>query len=74
MMAEKMQQRGKKTNVLAMHLHAAYAFFQMYVLQLGFMDGALGFILCQYHYYYTLTKYVKLYYLNNDDNPIGDEI
>lgn len=63
MMAEKMQQRGKKTNTLAMHLHAAYAFFQMYILKLGFMDGDLGFILCQYHYFYTLTKYTKLEHL-----------
>lgn len=63
LMAEKMQQQGKKTNTLMMHLHAGYAFFQMYVLKLGFMDGTLGFILCQYHYFYTLTKYTKLAHL-----------
>ena len=29
----------------------------------GFLDGKFGFILSLYHYMYTVTKYVKLYYL-----------
>lgn len=60
MVAEKMHENGKKTNGVAMHLHAIFAFIQMYVLKLGFLDGALGYTLCKNHYSYTLTKYKKL--------------
>lgn len=60
LMAEKMQQKGTYTNGVLMHFHAGFAFLQMYLLKLGFLDGWLGFILCQYHYFYTLTKYTKL--------------
>ena len=60
MMAKKMSKQGENINFFSMHLHALFAFFRMYILQLGFLDGKLGFILCQYHYFYTLTKYVRL--------------
>ena len=66
LMAKKMYQRGKTTNMLVMHLHAIFAFIQMYILKLGFLDGMLGFILCQYHYFYTLTKYIKLQKINDE--------
>ncbi|WP_276839182.1 glycosyltransferase family 2 protein [Anaerovibrio lipolyticus] len=65
LMAQKMHEKGKTTNGIAMHLHAIFAFIQMYVLKLGFLDGKMGIILCQYHYFYTLTKYVKLHSLQN---------
>ncbi len=65
LMAEKMNQSGKTTNGLIMHLHAIFAFVQMYILKLGFLDGMLGFVLCQYHYFYTLTKYIKLQKINS---------
>lgn len=73
LMAEKMCQAGKRTNLVAAHLHAIFAFLQMYVIKCGFLDGKLGFILCQYHYFYTLTKYVKLYYLCEGNKDLGDE-
>ncbi len=68
LMAEKMYQNGKTTNSIAMHLHAIFAFIQMYIIKLGFMDGILGLVLCQYHYFYTLTKYVKLQKINDVRN------
>ena len=73
LMAEKMYKRKKKTNIIAMHVHALFAFFQMYIIKRGFLDGKLGFILCQYHYYYTLTKYVKLQFLNKREMELEDE-
>lgn len=66
LMAEKMQQAGKQTGFLGMHLHALVSFIQAYILKLGFLDGKLGFILCQYQYFYTLTKYVKLQRLRQE--------
>ena len=72
LMAEKMHQHGKKTNLMAAHLHAIFAFLQMYIMKRGFLDGKLGFILCEYHYFYTLTKYVKLYYLSQKNKSLGN--
>lgn len=73
LMADKMYQHGKRTNLIIAHLHAVFAFLQMYIMKRGFLDGQLGFILCQYHYFYTLTKYVKLYYLCKRNKELGDE-
>lgn len=38
-----------------------WAFFKVYILNRGFLDGKYGFIFSVYHSWYTLTKYVKLY-------------
>jgi glycosyltransferase involved in cell wall biosynthesis len=66
LMAQKMHEQGKTTNGIAMHLHALFGFIQMYILKLGFLDGMLGFTLCENHYFYTLTKYAKLHNLNRE--------
>ena len=47
-----------------------WAFFKIYILQKGFLDGKIGFILSLYHYMYTVTKYVKLYYLNKSNGRL----
>ncbi len=60
MMAQKLQEQGRHVGLAGGLFHAAYAFFQTYVVKLGFLDGRLGFLLCLYHFFYTLTKYVKL--------------
>jgi len=44
-------------------LRPFWAFIKIYFINLGFLDGRLGWILGVYHYFYTMTKYVKLYYL-----------
>lgn len=64
LMAERMHREGRSTSVVRMQLHAMYAFFQMFIIKKGFLDGYLGFLFCVYHYFYTLTKYVKLAKLN----------
>jgi len=47
-----------------------WAFIKVYVLNKGFLDGKLGLILSLYHYFYTMTKYVKLYYLNKSNGKL----
>lgn len=59
--AEDRKMRGKKCSVLKdLVFRPAFAFFKMYVLKAGFLEGWLGFVLCLNYANYTLNKYVKL--------------
>ena len=51
-------------------LRPMWAFFKVYVLNRGFLDGKLGFIFSMNHYFYTMAKYVRYYYLKNHDGKI----
>ena len=51
-------------------LRPLWAFFKVYILNLGFLDGKLGWIFSVNHYFYTMTKYVKLYYLYKDNGKL----
>lgn len=62
LMADKMYARGKRASFAAIIFHPLFAWFRFYILRLGFLDGKQGFILSVNHYFYTMTKYVKLYY------------
>lgn len=42
-------------------LRPIWAFFQVYVIQFGFLDGKLGWIFAVNHYFYTMAKYVRFY-------------
>ncbi len=44
-------------------LRPVWNFFKMYVLQLGFLDGVHGFLLCTHASFYVLAKYAKLWEL-----------
>ena len=62
--AEKNKKDGKRCNFLFdIIFRPAFAFFKMYILKLGILDGALGYVLCMNYANYTLNKYVKLKYL-----------
>ncbi len=61
--AEQDYERGKRTTKAQAVLHALGAFFKMFVLKKGFMDGYIGWVLCCNHFSYTLAKYNKLYLL-----------
>ena len=62
--AEDMQRKGKRAGFgRDIVLRPLFAFFRAYLLKAGFLDGRLGFIMAVYHYCYTMTKYVKLYWL-----------
>lgn len=53
--------RGKKCSVIGdLILRPLFAFFKMYILKGGFLEGWLGFVLCLNYANYTLNKYVKL--------------
>lgn len=59
--AEDRNLRGKKCSVLKdLIFRPAFAFFKMYVLKAGFLEGWMGFVLCLNYANYTLNKYVKL--------------
>ena len=51
-------------------LRPLWAFIKMYFLQGGFLDGKMGWILSVNHYFYTMTKYVKLYYLYKSNGKL----
>ena len=47
-----------------------WAFLKMYLLQGGFLDGKMGWVLSVNHYFYTMMKYVKLYHLYKSNGKL----
>ena len=69
--AEQYYEKGKHCSfVKDIILRPVWAFFKIYILQRGFLDGKIGFILSLYHYAYTVTKYVKLFYLERSNGQL----
>lgn len=65
--AAKYKKNHKKCNFfLDIVLRPFWAFFKVYILNLGFLDGKIGWILSTNHYFYTMNKYIKLYFLYQD--------
>lgn len=62
LMADKMHEKGKRTNLLDLTIRPLFAFFRAYIILQGFRDGFLGFVMSVVHAQYTFIKYVKLYY------------
>lgn len=58
--AEEMLNQGKNAGVMDILLRPPFTFFKMYILKLGFLDGAEGAILSILYASYTLAKYAKL--------------
>ena len=59
--AQNYKANNKKASVLKdIFFRPFFAFFKMYVLKKGFLEGWLGFVLCLNYANYTLNKYVKL--------------
>ena len=63
LMAERQHAEGKSASFFKILFDPPFAFFRFYILQRGFLDGQLGFILAMFHGFYTMVKYVKLHYL-----------
>lgn len=60
LMANRMQEEGRKPGYMDIVLKPAAAFLHSYFFKLGFLDGRLGFVMAMFHaYYYTLAKYIK---------------
>ena len=65
--AQNYKDKNKKVGVIKdLVLRPFFAFFKMYVLKKGFLEGWLGFVLCLNYANYTLNKYVKLKLINED--------
>ena len=61
--ADKYLSEGKHCNFVSdILLRPLWAFFKVYVINRGFMDGKLGFIFSMNHCFYTMSKYVRYYY------------
>ncbi len=60
MMAEKMFERGKKTNRFKIIVSPVFEFTKVFIFKLGFLDGFPGFYIAKTMSYYTFLKYIKL--------------
>ena len=62
--ARKNKENGKKSNfLLDIILRPAFAFFKMYILKLGILDGQIGYMLSKNYANYTMNKYIKMKFL-----------
>lgn len=64
-----LQNRGKTGSVGSAIGHGLGNFLKMYVLRLGFLDGAHGFMLAFLYSYYTAAKYIRLWESQLPPNP-----
>lgn len=60
LLAEQQYAAGRRAPFLKILFDPPFAFFRFYILQLGFLDGRLGFIMAMCHVFYTMVKHVKL--------------
>ncbi|MBI5888724.1 MAG: glycosyltransferase family 2 protein [Deltaproteobacteria bacterium] len=58
--AEELKDKGKRAGVADILLRPPLTFLKMYILKLGFLDGAMGLTLSMLYACYTLAKYAKL--------------
>jgi len=59
--AEDLHRRGRRATPLQAVVRGEAAFWRMWLLQGGFLDGWAGAVLCRASAFYVLTKYVKLW-------------
>lgn len=60
--------KGKRGSITKAILHSIFGFLQMLIIKKGVLDGGMGIVLCLMHFFYTLTKYLKLIEMQNDNN------
>lgn len=58
------QVEGKTASISRALAASCVAFVRSYIIRLGFLDGALGFVVCQMQAQATFYKYFQLYFLN----------
>lgn len=59
--AERMRRAGKRASLSSAVLHGLWAFLRTYVLQRGFLDGRMGFVLAVSNAEGTYYRYLKLW-------------
>ncbi len=69
--AEKYKKEGKTVSVIRdIVLRPIWAFFKVYFVDLGFLDGRLGWVLAWNHFLYTMMKYERLYDLEKSGGKL----
>ena len=66
--AMELQKQGKRARWDQLLLHPLFRFFRMYIVQLGFLDGLHGLVLCMLAAFSVFTKYAKLWELNQRES------
>lgn len=65
--AKELYSNCKKASIIDIIFRPAIAFFKMYFLKLGILDGYMGIVLCTLSSIHVMVKYSKLYYLNKSN-------
>lgn len=64
LMSVNYHKRSKRSKIVQFTIKPGFAFFKMYILKLGFLDGIEGLLLARLASIYVMTKYYKLKELN----------
>jgi len=62
--AKKKEESGRNPNLFISFMRIPFDFFRRYILQLGILDGAQGFIWCAFSAFYPFVKYMKWWEIN----------
>ncbi len=65
--------RGRKSNLLKVVFFPLWRFFRHYFLQLGFLDGYYGFVVCAIVSHENFLKYVKMMELQQSETQFRNE-
>lgn len=68
--AAELHARNKRTNLPGAVLHGTWAFIRTYIVKLGFLDGAQGFMLAVNNAETTYYKYLQLYFLSKSSHNL----
>lgn len=69
--ARQMHEQGRRVTLLDAVVRSQAAFWRMWLLQGGILDGLAGWVLCLSSSFYVLTKYAKLWRLDQGAAPDG---
>jgi len=67
--ARKLERKGRRFGMSAALIHGLWAFFRIYVIKLGFLDGWAGFMLALGNFEGTFYRYAKAYMARMDWGP-----
>jgi glycosyltransferase involved in cell wall biosynthesis len=62
--ADEFHKAGKKANIFTPYIHSTWGFIRSYIINLGFLDGRNGYLICSMYAKSTFEKYKKLRHLN----------
>ena len=68
-MAQGMNERGRRATLFDVVMRPAVRFFRFYVLKRGFLEGWRGLVLAYLVAYYVRLKYVRLYVMQHETPP-----